>query len=132
RAEMLNVIFVTGIVLALTWFVVTSFSRSSEVPPRTLERCPRPYLADADPVFAFQEVCRGVLDTNSLRFAAANAPADVVISFGTQQQRLARFSLQVASAMLVQRLARDVGSWRGFSRSLRFSMSKLRTAFLLG
>ena len=60
-------------------------------------------------MLGLREVCRSVLNTNSLRFVAANAPAEVVSSYGTEQQRLARLSLQVASAALVQRLAHDGG-----------------------
>src|SRR6266496_1695337 len=125
---MLDEILVTGVILGSMLLIVTSLLRGSEAP---LQGYPRGSRTNADSVLWFGEVCRSILSTNSLRFVAANAPAEVVTSFGTQQQRLARFSLQAASAMLVQQLAQDIGPWRDFSRSLQSSISKLRYAFLL-
>ena len=97
-----------------------------------LDVCSPVHQAEAHPVLAVQEVCRSVLNTDSFRFVAANAPANVVSSFGTQQQRLARLSLQVTSEMLVQRLGHHVDSFGSFSRSVRAFMSGVRNAFLLG
>ncbi len=125
---MLNAILTIGATLGLTLLILTSLLRGSEAP---LEGYPRRNRADTDSVLWFREVCCSILNINSLRFVAANAPAEVVSSFGTLQQRLARFSLQAASAMLVQQLAQDIGPWRDFSRSLQSSISKLRYAFLL-
>ena len=125
---MLNEILVTAVILGSMLLIVTSLLRSSEAP---LEGYPHGSRNDTDSVLRFGEVCRSILNTNSLRFVAANAPAEVVTSFGTQQQRLARFSLQAASAVLVHRLAQDIGPWRDCSRSLQSSISKLRYAFLL-
>src|SRR5258708_7427964 len=125
---MANVILVAGVILSSGLLVVTSLLRSSELP---LEGYPRGNRADTDSVLSFRELCRSILNTNSLRFVAANAPAELVSSFGTQQQRLARFSLQAASAMLLRQLGQDIGSWRDFSRSLQSSITKLRYAFLL-
>jgi hypothetical protein len=62
----------------------------------------------------------------------ANAPADVVSLYRTQQQRLARLSLRITSAMLVRRLAHDGDFVDVFPLSRRASMSKLKSAFLLG
>jgi hypothetical protein len=70
------------------------------------------------------------LNTNSLRFVAANAPAEIVSDYGTEQQRLARLSLQIASAVLVQRLAYADG-FVGSSSSLRSPLWKLKGALLL-
>ncbi len=97
-----------------------------------LDDCPPVYRAEAHRVHAVQEVCRSVLNSDSFRFVVANAPADVVSSFRTQQQRLARLSLQVTSAMLVHRLGHRVDSFSSLSRSVRTFMSGLRNAFLLG
>src|SRR5260370_32974935 len=125
---MLNEILVTGVILGSVLLIVTALLRGRESP---LEGYAGGGRTDTDSVLWFGEVCRSILNTNSLRFVAANAPAEVVTSFGTQQQRLARFSLQAASAVLVQQLAQDIGSRRDFSRSLQSSVSKLRYAFLL-
>ena len=57
-----------------------------------------------NPGLAFREVCRSVLNLNTLMFVAANAPSEVVSSFEVHQQRLASFSLQEASKMLVRQL----------------------------
>jgi hypothetical protein len=127
---MMSVTLVVGAILAL--LVWTSHPRSTESQTRALDYYLRPDRATPESVLGFREVCRSVLNTNSLRFVAANAPAEVVSSYGTQQQRLARLSLQVASAMLIQRLAHDNGFIGGFSRSVRSPMSKLKGAFLLG
>ena len=81
-------------------------------------------------MLGLREVCRSVLNTNSLRFVAANAPAEVVSSYGNEQQRLARLSLQVASSVLVQRLAHD-GGFVGSSPTLQSPLSKLKGALLL-
>jgi hypothetical protein len=58
----------------------------------------------SDSVPAFHEVCRSVLNPGSLSFVAANAPWEVVHSFEARQQRLASFSLQLASSILVRQL----------------------------
>lgn len=126
---MLSMTLVVGTILAL--LVLTSLSRRSEQPPRTVDPYLRSGRREAESVLGLREVCRSVLNTNSLRFVAANAPAEVVSSYGTQQQRLARFSLQVASAVLVQRLAND-GGFVGSSPTLQSPLSKLKGALLLG
>jgi hypothetical protein len=41
--------------------------------------------AGSDPVPAFHEVCRSVLNPGSLSFVAANAPWEVVHPFAAQQ-----------------------------------------------
>src|SRR5229473_1338285 len=84
--------------------VLTSSISNNERPTMALDHYPRSHRVEADPMPAVREVCRSVLNTNSFRFVAANASPDVVSSFGAQQQRLARLSLQVTSSMLVQRL----------------------------
>lgn len=98
---------------------------------------PDPYRGSGSPGenrgLAFGEVGRSVLNPNSLAFVAANAPSEVVRSFEVQQQRLASFSLQVASKMLVRRLTERRGRrFNGFfSRILQSSKSKAKSAFLL-
>lgn len=128
-AAMLSVTLLVGTILAL--LVLTSLSRSSEQPPRALDHYLRSGRTGPVSVLGFREVCRSVLNTNSLRFVAANAPAEVVSSYGTEQQRLARLSLQVASAALAQRLAHD-GGFVGSSPTLQSPLSKLKGALLLG
>jgi len=110
---------------------MSSLSRSSEQPQGTLDPYLRSDRRKPESVLGLREVCRSVLNTNSLRFVAANAPAEVVSSYGTEQQRLARLSLQVASAALVQRLAHD-SDFLGSSPTLRSPLSKLKGALLLG
>ena len=125
---MFSVTLAVSVIALLTW-VAISFSKSAAKSPRALEfrlRC-----ADSTPVPRSQEVCRSILNINSLRFVAANAPSDVVDAFGNHQQRLARLSLRAMSAMLVERLVRDRITFTGFSRSLRSPISKLRDALLL-
>jgi len=128
---MLSMTLVVGAILLLMLGVLSSFSKSSEQPQRTLEPYFRSDRREFESVLGLREVCRSVLNTNSLRFVAANAPAEVVSSYGTEQQRLARLSLQVASAALVQRLAHDSG-FLGSSRTLQSPLSKLKGALLLG
>jgi len=70
----------------------------------------------SDSVPAFHEVCRSVLNPGSLSFVAANAPWEVVHSFEARQQRLASFSLQLASTMLVRQLRTTERN--SFNRSL--------------
>ena len=86
-----------------------------------------------NPGFAFREVCRSVLNLNTLTFVAANAPSEVVSSFEGRQQRLASFSLQVASEMLVRQLTeRRSRPFHGsLSRLFQSSTSKAKNAFLL-
>ncbi len=86
-----------------------------------------------NPGLAFREVCRSVLNLNTLMFVAANAPSEVVSSFEVHQQRLASFSLQVASKMLVRQLTeRRSQPFKGsLSRLLQSSTSKAKNAFLL-
>jgi hypothetical protein len=87
----------------------------------------------SDSVPAFHEVCRSVLNPGSLSFVAANAPWNVVHSFEARQQRLASFSLQLASTMLVRQLRRT--DRNSFSRSLLLFLesfpSKIRHVILL-
>jgi hypothetical protein len=64
----------------------------------------------SDSVPALHEVCRSILNPGSLSFVAANAPWEVVHSFETRQQRLASFSLQFASTMLLRQLRKTEGS----------------------
>lgn len=129
---MLSMSFVVGAILILTLLLWSSFSRSGEQPPRAFDPYFRPGRREPESVLRLREVCRSVLNTNSLRFVAANAPAKIVNSYGTQQQRLARLSLQAASTMLVRRLAHDRGFVGGSSRSVRSPISKLKAAFVLG
>ena len=126
---MLSVTLLVGTILAL--LVLTSLSRNSEQPRKTLDPNLRSDRREPESVLGLREVCRTVLNTNSLRFVVANAPAEVVSSYRTEQQRLARLSLQVASAALVQRLAHD-GSFGGSSPTLQSPLSKLKDALLLG
>src|SRR5258708_10652494 len=105
---------------------------NSEKPTMTVDHYPRTQRMYPDSMIAVRKVCRSILNTSSLRFVAANAPADVVSSFGAQQQRLARLSLQVTSSMLVQQLRHHSDSFGSFSRSLRSSMSQLRSTLVLG
>src|ERR1700687_1234953 len=86
-----------------------------------------------NPGLAFREVCRSVLNLNTLMFVAANAPSEVVSSFEGHQQRLASFSLQVASKMLVRQLTetRSRPFNGSLSRFLQSSISKAKNAFLL-
>ena len=98
----------------------------------TVDPYPRTHRVDADSMLAVREVCRSVLNTSSFRFVAANAPADVVSSFGAQQQRLARLSLQVTSSMLLQQLQHRADYFGSFSRSLRSFVSQLRNVSVLG
>jgi hypothetical protein len=116
-------------VIALLTLVVISFSKSAAKSPNGFQL--RPQCAEPNREVGFQEVCRSVLNTNSFRFVAANAPSDVVDAFGNHQQRLARLSLRAVSAMLVERLVHDHITLNGFSWSLRPSISKLRDALLL-
>ncbi|MCU1224341.1 MAG: hypothetical protein JWQ42_2434 [Edaphobacter sp.] len=127
---MLSVILVVGAVLAL--LALTSRSKCGEQEPWPLDYYLRPDFTKTESVFGFREVCRDVSNTKSLGFVAANAPADIVNSYRTQQQRLARLSLRITSAMLVRRLAHDGDFVDGFPLSCRASMSKLKSAFLLG
>jgi hypothetical protein len=77
----------------------------------------------SDSVPAFHEVCRSVLNPGSLSFVAAHAPWGVVHSFEASQQRLASFSLQLASTMLVRQL-RKTGR-NSFNRSLLLLLQSL-------
>lgn len=129
---MLSVTLLVGTILVLTLFVLTAFSGSKEDPPRALDHYLRSERTDPLSVLGFREVCRSVLNTNSLRFVTANAPADVVSSYRTEQQRLARLSLQVASAVLVRRLACDGISVSHFARSPRWPMPRVKGTLLLG
>lgn len=126
---MLSMTLLIGTILAL--LLLTSLSRNSEQPRKTLDPYLRSDRREPESVLGLREVCRSVLNTNSLRFVAANAPAEVVSSCRTEQQRLARLSLQVASAALVQRLAHD-GSFVHSSPTLQSPLSKLKGALLLG
>jgi len=128
---MLSMTLIVCAILFLTLSVMSSLSRSSEQPQGTLDPYLRSDRRKPESVLGLREVCRSVLNTNSLRFVAANAPAEVVSSYGTEQQRLARLSLQVASAALVQRLAHD-SDFLGSSPTLRSPLSKLKGALLLG
>src|SRR5277367_1067821 len=86
-----------------------------------------------NPGLAFREVCRSVLNLQTLTFVAANAPSEVVSSFEVHQQRLASFSLQVASKMLVRQLTERRGRpFHGsLSRLFQSSTLKAKNAFLL-
>ena len=86
-----------------------------------------------NPGLAFREVCRSVLNLNTLMFVAANAPSEVVSSFEGHQQRLASLSLQEASKMLVRQLTeRRSRPFKGpLSRLLQSSTAKAKNAFLL-
>mgnify|MGYP001361163463 CR=1 FL=1 len=77
----------------------------------------------SDSVPAFHEVCRSVLNPGSLSFVAANAPWEVVHSFEARQQRLASFSLRLASTMLVRQLRKT--EREGFNRSLLLLLQSL-------
>jgi len=98
----------------------------------TVDHYPRTHRLEPDPMPAVRKVCRNVLNTSSFRFVAANAPADVVSSFGAQQQRLARLSLQVTSSVLVRQLRHHADYFGSFSRSLRSFMSQLKNVSVLG
>jgi len=123
---MLGVTLAVSLITLLTMAMI-SVSRSGDKLPSALEF----RRHHSHPVFRFQDVCRSVLNTNSFRFVAANAPPAVVNSFGHQQQRLARLSLSAVSAMLVERLVNKRVSLNGLSGSLQSSISKLRDALLL-
>jgi len=87
----------------------------------------------SDSVPAFHEVCRSVLNPDSLSFVAANAPWEVVNLFEAHQQQLASFSLQLASTLLVRQLRKIERN--GFNRSLvllfRSLPSKMKHVLLL-
>jgi len=125
---MLSVTLALCIITLLT-MVVISFSKSADKSPGAVEL--RLRSADPTPMFRSQEVCRSVLNTDSFRFVAANAPSDVVDTFGNQQQRLARLSLRAVSAMLVARLVHDHSPLNGVSWSPQYFLSKLRDALFL-
>jgi hypothetical protein len=125
---MLSVTLAVSVIVLLT-LVAISFSKSADKSANGFQV--RPQCAEPNSVFGFQEVCRSVLNTNSFRFVAANAPSDVVDAFGNHQQRLARLSLRAVNAMLVERLVHDHITLNGLSRSLRPSISRLRDALLL-
>jgi len=122
---MLSVTLALFIITLLT-MVVISFSKSADKSPGAVEL--RLRSADPTQMFRSHEVCRSVLNTDSFRFVAANAPSDVVDAFGNRQQRLARLSLRVVSAMLVARLVHDHSPLNGVSWSF---LSKLRDALFL-
>ena len=83
------------------------------------------------PHHAFEEVCRSVLNPQSMVFVAANAPSRVVTSFESRQRRLARFSLQVASAVLFERLTEDRRFLAGpFEHFVRMSAAKVKSISL--
>lgn len=124
---MLGVTLAVSVILLL--LALISFSKSAGQSQNGFEL--RPRCAAPNPAFAFREVCRSVLNTNSFKFVAANAPSEVVHAFGDQQQRLARLSLQAVSAMLVERLVRDRVSLSSVSRSLRGCVSRVKDASLL-
>jgi hypothetical protein len=112
--------------IALLTLIAISFSKSASKSPNGVEF--RPRCSEPNGVFGFQQVCRSVLNTHSFRFVAANAPSDVANSFGNRQQRLARQSLRVVSAMLIERLVHDRVIWNGYWWP---SISKLTDGFLL-
>src|SRR5260370_22715503 len=112
--------------------VLISSLSNSEKPTMTVDHYLRTQQVDPDSMLAVRSVCRSVLNTSSFRFVAANAPADVVSSFGAQQQRLARLSLQVTSSVLVQQLRHHADSVGSFSRSFRSFMSQLKNVSVLG
>jgi hypothetical protein len=112
--------------------VLISSISNSEKPTMTVDHYPRTQQVEPDSMLAVRKVCRNVLNVSSFRFVAANAPADVVSSFGAQQQRLARLSLQVTSSVLVQQLRHHADSFGSFSRSLRSFMSQLKNVSVLG
>lgn len=82
---------------------------------------------------ALGQIRRTFLNPGSLAFLTANAPAAVMSSFETQQQRLARFSLHIASGTLAGYLTHKspCGSVGSISSFLRVSHYKLRCASLL-
>jgi hypothetical protein len=86
-----------------------------------------------NPGLAVREVCRSVLDPGTLTFVSANAPSEVVSSFEGHQERLASFSLQVASTMLIRRLKerRRRPFNDSLSRIFQSSTAKAKGAFLL-
>src|SRR5882672_11294599 len=90
-------------VLLLTILLAALLLRSKQDDPT--EYLANSYSSWGDLSIALRGVCRGVLTPKTLMFLTANAPAKVITSFGRQQQRLARYSLRVASDTLVQRLA---------------------------
>ena len=90
------------------------------------------YSSCRDLSIALREVCWDVLTPNSLAFLTANAPAKVVTSFGQQQQRLARYSLRIASDTLVQSLADGSYGQSSFARGfVGVRRSEARGLFLL-
>jgi hypothetical protein len=129
---MLSMTLIVGAIIFLTLSVMTLLSRSSEQPQRTLDPYLRSDRSELEQVLGLREICRSVLNTKSLRFVATNAPAEVVSSYGTEQQRLARLSLRFASAALVQRLAHEGSFVSGCSGTLQPLLSKLKHALVLG
>lgn len=104
----------------------------SHLPNRTTRgNFAQPARTHVSSSFRFQEVCRSVLNTSSFRFVAANAPAAAVDSFGMQQQRIARLSLEAASAMLVERLRKGSALLGGQSQSVHAFLEKLQDGMLL-
>lgn len=81
---------------------------------------------------AVDEVCRSILNPRSLAFVTANAPSRVADSFEARQQQLARFSLQVLSEILRQRIGRRRAKRKeNLFRYLNVSIAKTRDALLL-
>ena len=122
-------IFVISAVLVLTVLLPALLISSNEQHPAGHRcRCSRGDLS-----IALREVCQGVLTPKTLVFLAKNAPPEIITSFGQQQQRLARYSLRVASDALVQSLAD-----RRYVRSslsgggLITRLAEVRSVFLLG
>jgi len=128
----------SGLILEVVLFLVATFlalivlSRHEE-PRAALERYRRSSHGGASIACAFEEICHSVLNPHSLSFVSTHAPAEARASFEVEQQRLARFSLQLASTVLLERLIDSNHQSLGGSLSsrLRYSVLTTKGAFLL-
>jgi hypothetical protein len=127
----MRMILAFSAVLILTILLFALFSRG-DGQEYLAEHRTRSYSSCRDLSIALREVCWGLLTPKTLMFLNANAPARVITSFGKQQQRLARYSLRVASDTLVQNLADGNYGGSSFSRGfVRVRRLEVRGLFLL-
>jgi hypothetical protein len=97
-------IFALTALLVFTVLLLALLLKNNEQHHPT-ENLSNSYLSRGDLSVALRQVCWDMLTPNTLMFLTANAPAEVITSFGKQRQQLARYSLRVASDILVQSLA---------------------------
>jgi len=122
-------ILALSVVLMLSILFPALFSWMKGLHPDT-EYCRGAHLNSDRLSTALREVCHGVLTPKALTFLTANAPIEVIESFGKQQQKLAQYSLQVASTALVGTLTNRSNS-QSPSFSEDSSFSGIRSLFLI-